>query len=103
MNGGSKRLKVETVKLSGLAKNWQSKGISQGNQKEGSPNTQHDPPPSNNVLSGLDDEDADSAKPLSNVLKGQDVMQKNEASLFLPFFHYNLREVIFVDHPHHRF
>ena len=73
MNGGSKRLKVETVKPSGLAKNWQSKGISQGNRKEGSSNTQHDPPPSNDVLGGLDDEDADSVKPLSNVSKGRDV------------------------------
>ena len=103
MNGGSKRLKVETVKPSGLVKNWQSKGISRGDQQQGSSNTQHDSPSSNNVLGGLDDEDADSMKPLSNVLKGRDVTRRNEASLFFTFFHYNLREVNFVDHPHHRF
>lgn len=74
------------AKPSGLAKDWQRKGISRDNRKETA--TSQDvsmisPPVS--ALGGLADEDADSQRPSSTISKGQDVARKNEASLHCIF------------------
>jgi hypothetical protein len=75
-----KHPKEIVTRPSGLVKNWQSKGISQGG-RNGRASTPRDVTvPSGDVLGGLADEDAGSERPSPKMPRGRDVTRKNEAS-----------------------
>ena len=85
-----KRLKeAPTTKLSGLIKDWETKGVSRHTGKHrGSPQIRSAPAtgiPSKAVSGGLTDEDLVSQRPFSKESNGRDVTRKNEASTVVNF------------------
>ena len=88
MDRPQKRIKetAPSTKPSGLVKDWQTKGISQGGRKEGAITPQNISAPPQDAIGGLANEDADSQRPESSTIsKGQDVTRKNEACFSVMF------------------
>ncbi|KAH9021262.1 hypothetical protein EDB85DRAFT_2152545 [Lactarius pseudohatsudake] len=67
---------VQVTKPSGLLNNWQSRAVSRGGKTiRETPSPRDDAVLSDNALSGLADEDADSKRPSSKMSKGRDIIR----------------------------